>query len=82
MARGRKIIGSDELGYYRILVRQPTGGLNTAETWFISKREAHVEGGVLIGDSARAQRLLAELPRKPRRVRGNLFRAAIRKPRG
>jgi hypothetical protein len=77
----RRVLGTDDAGYYRVLVRYPTGGLNTAETWFISKREAHVENGVLVADTQRARQFLGTLPRPPRKVRGNLFRAAFRKPR-
>ena len=43
--------------------------------WLISKEDAHVENGKLVGDTRAAKDLLKKLRTKPKQVRGDRFEA-------
>jgi hypothetical protein len=47
--------------------------------WLISKEDAHVEDGRLVGDTAEAKDLLKKLRRKPVQIRGDRFEAKDRR---
>jgi hypothetical protein len=49
------------------------------QAWLIAKTDAHMRAGKLIGDTAEAKKLLAKLQTKPRKVKGDVFKAKPRK---
>lgn len=59
-------------GVERVAGRTPAGHWHT-QKWLISKRDAHVEGGHLVGDTPEARALLAELGSAPRLIGADRF---------
>ncbi len=49
------------------------------QAWLIAKTDAHMRAGKLIGDTTEAKKLLAKLQTKPRKVKGDVFKAKARK---
>jgi len=49
------------------------------QAWLISKTDAHMRAGKLVGDTAETKKLLAKLQTKPRKVKGDVFKARPRK---
>jgi hypothetical protein len=64
-------------GIERVAGRRATGSWSTLK-WLISKELAHREGSRLVGDSADARRVLAQLGSEPVHVRGDRFEARDR----
>jgi hypothetical protein len=62
----------------RVAGRRSSGTWATTK-WLISKEDAHVEGGSLVGDTKDAKDLLKELGSKPVHVRGDRFEAKDRR---
>jgi hypothetical protein len=61
----------------RVAGKRPSGSWDT-QAWLIGKRDAHVEDGKLIPDTAGARDLLAKLGSIPRHVKGDVFEAKDR----
>ena len=61
----------------RVAGRRSSGSWSTA-AWLISKEDAHVEGGRLVGDTKEARDLLKELGSTPTHLTGDRFEAKDR----
>lgn len=61
----------------RVAGKRASGSWSTA-TWLISKEDAHVEGGRLVGDTKDAKDLLKKLGSTPSHISGDRFRAKDR----
>jgi len=61
----------------RLAGKRPSGSWDT-QTWLISKRDAHVERGHLVADTADARQVIDKLGSKPVHVKGNIFEAKPR----
>jgi hypothetical protein len=57
--------------------KRESGSWDT-QSWLISKRDAHVEGGRLVPDTAEARELLDKLGSTPVHVKGDVFEAKDR----
>jgi hypothetical protein len=67
-----------DLGHVeRVAGKRPSGSWDT-QAWLISKRDAHVEDGRLIPDTAKVREVLAELGSEPQLVKGDVFEAKPR----
>jgi hypothetical protein len=64
-------------GIERVAGKRGSGSWST-QTWLISKRHAHVEGGSLVADTADARKVLKALGSTPKRIRGDRYKAAPR----
>lgn len=62
----------------RLAGKRKNGGWDT-QAWLISKKDATVKNGVLVGTSSSAKSVLSKLSSKPRKVKGDVFRAGPRK---
>jgi hypothetical protein len=62
----------------RVGGKRPGGGWSTVK-WLVSKEDAHVEDGKLVGDTREAQDLLKRLRSKPVHIRGDRFKAKPRR---
>jgi len=62
----------------RIAGRRKNGTWDT-QAWLIAKTDAHMRAGKLTGNTAEAKKLLAKLQTKPRKVKGDVFKAKGRK---
>ena len=62
----------------RVAGRRSSGSWSTA-AWLISKEDAHVEGGRLVGDTKEARDLLKELGSTPAHLTGDRFEAKDRR---
>ena len=62
----------------RVAGRRSSGSWSTA-AWLISKEDAHVEGGRLVGDTKEARDLLKELGSPPAHLTGDRFEAKDRR---
>lgn len=63
----------------RLAGRRASGRWDT-EAWLVSKKDAHVENGKLVADDSSAKKILAkQLSTRPRRVKGDVFRARPRR---
>jgi hypothetical protein len=58
----------------RVAGKRSSGSWATAK-WLISKEDAHVEGGTLVGDTRDAKDLLKKLGSRPVHVTGDRFKA-------
>ena len=61
----------------RVAGKRPSGSWSTA-TWLISKDDAHIEAGKLVGDTKDARDLLKKLRSAPVHLRGDRFEAKDR----
>lgn len=61
-----------ELGIERVAGKRAGGSWNSRE-WLIAKDQAHVERGMLIGDTVDARRVLTVLGKEPRRIKADRF---------
>ena len=61
----------------RVAGKRATGAWATVK-WLISKDDAHVEEGRLVGDTREAKDLLRKLRRKPTQIRGDRFESKPR----
>jgi hypothetical protein len=61
----------------RVAGKRSSGSWSTA-TWLISKEDAHVEDGKLVGDTKDAKDLLKKLGSKPTHITGDRFKAKDR----
>lgn len=61
----------------RVAGKRASGSWGTV-TWLISKQDAHLEHGRLVGDSAAAKKLIDQFASSPIHVQGDRFRAADR----
>jgi hypothetical protein len=68
----------DEGHLQRVAGKRATGSWATVK-WLISKDDAHVEDGKLVGDTKDAKDLIKKLRRKPAQVRGDRFEAKDRR---
>lgn len=64
-------------GIERVAGKRSSGSWST-QKWLISKKDAHIDSGKLIGDSEDAKSVLRRLGSKVKRVRGDRFSAAPR----
>jgi hypothetical protein len=64
-------------GMERVAGKRSSGSWST-QKWLISKKDAHVEDGKLVGDSDDAKKVLRRLGSKVMRVRADRFTAAPR----
>ena len=62
----------------RVGGKRPSGSWATVK-WLISKEDAHVEDGKLVGDTQEAKDLLRKLRRKPVQISGDRFEAKDRR---
>jgi hypothetical protein len=67
----------DEDHLQRVAGKRASGSWATAK-WLISKEDAHVEDGKLVGDTKDAKDLIKKLGSKPVHVSGDLFKAEDR----
>lgn len=65
-------------GHIERLAGKRASGRWATVTWLIDKNEAHVSNGFLVGDSPDAKEVLRKLRRKPRHIKGDVFRAGPR----
>ncbi len=62
----------------RLAGKRKTGGWDT-QAWLIAKTDASVSKGILVGKSAGSKSVISKLGAKPRRVKGDIFKAKPRK---
>ena len=62
----------------RVAGKRSSGSWSTA-TWLISKEDAHIENGTLVGDSKDAKDLLKKLGSTPTHTKGDVFEAKDRR---
>ena len=62
----------------RVGGKRATGSWATVK-WLISKEDAHVEDGKLVGDTTEAKDLIRKLRTKPKQIRGDRFEAKDRR---
>lgn len=62
-------------GHAERLAGKRDSGSWATHAWLIAKKDAHVEGHRLVGDSEKAKRLIDSLSSVPERVQGDIFRA-------
>jgi hypothetical protein len=68
----------DEGHLQRVAGKRPRGSWATVK-WLISKEDAHVEDGKLVGDTKDAKDLLKKLRSRPVQIRGDRFEAKPRR---
>lgn len=66
-------------GHIQRLAGKRRGGGWDTQAWLISKTDAGVSGGALVGKTASARSVISKLSTKPRRVKGDVFQAKPRK---
>jgi hypothetical protein len=66
-------------GHLQRVAGKRSGGSWATVKWLISKDDAHVEDGKLVGDTRDAKDLIKKLRRKPVQVRGDRFEAKDRR---
>jgi hypothetical protein len=62
----------------RVAGKRSSGSWSTA-TWLISKEDAHIENGKLVGDTKDAKDLLKKLGANPNHTKGDIFEAKDRR---
>lgn len=62
----------------RVAGKRAKGGWSTVK-WLISKEDAHVEEGKLVGDTQEAKDLIRKLRSRPTQIRGDRFQAKPRR---
>ena len=62
----------------RVAGKRSTGSWSTVK-WLVSKEDAHVEDGKLVGDSQEAKDLIRKLRSRPTQIRGDRFQAKPRR---
>ena len=62
----------------RLAGRRKSGSWST-QAWLISKKDAKVSNGVLLGITSGAKKVISVLRTKPRKVRGDIFEAKSRR---
>ena len=65
-------------GHIQRVAGRRSSGYWTTVKWLISKEDAHVEGGKLVGDTKDAKDLLKKLGSKPVHLSGDRFKAKDR----
>ena len=68
----------DEGHLQRVAGKRPSGAWATVK-WLVSKDDAHVEDGKLIGDTQDAKDLIKKLRSRPVQIRGDRFQAKPRR---
>ena len=68
----------DEGHLQRVAGKRSSGSWATTK-WLISKEDAHVEDGKLVGDTREAKDLLKKLGSRPAQIRGDRFEAKPRR---
>ena len=68
----------DEGHLQRVAGKRPSGAWATVK-WLVSKEDAHVEDGRLVGDSKDAKNLIKRLRSRPVQIRGDRFQAKPRR---
>lgn len=61
----------------RVAGRRERGSWST-QKWLIGKKDAHVKNGYLIADEEGVKKVLDQLGSKPRRIKGDIFKARPR----
>lgn len=67
----------DEGHMQRVAGKRASGGWSTVK-WLVSKQDAHVEDGKLVGDTKDAKDLIRKLRTRPVKIRGDRFEAKPR----
>ena len=62
----------DKGGIERLAGKKANGRWATV-TWLIEKTDAHIENGILVGDTEDVKNLLKKIRRKPRLFKGDIF---------
>ena len=62
----------------RVGGKRANGGWSTVK-WLVSKDDAHVEDGKLVGDTSEAKDLIRKLRSRPTQIRGDRFQAKPRR---
>ena len=62
-------------GHVERLTGKRGNGRWTTVAWLINKNDAHIEGGILVGDNEDVRIVLKKLRRKPRHLKGDIFSA-------
>ena len=62
----------------RVGGKRASGGWSTVK-WLVSKEDAHVEDGKLVGDTQEAKDLIRKLRSRPTHIRGDRFQAKPRR---
>lgn len=68
----------DEGHLQRVAGKRATGSWATVK-WLVSKEDAHVEDGKLVGDTAEVKDLIRRLRSRPTHIRGDRFQAKPRR---
>lgn len=68
----------DEGHLQRVAGKRPSGSWATVK-WLVSKEDAHVEDGKLVGDTKDAKDLIKRLRSRPVQIRGDRFQAKPRR---
>jgi len=66
-------------GHVERLAGRRASGSWATQAWLISKKEAKVVNGILVGTSKDVKDVLAKLRRKPKKIKGDIFQAGPRK---
>ncbi len=62
----------------RLAGKRKTGSWDT-QAWLIAKTDACVSGGILVGKTAESKKVISRLSAKPRKVKGDVFKAKPRR---
>jgi len=62
-----------EKGHVERLAGKRANGRWATVAWLIDKNDAHVDNGILVGDSEDVRNVLEKLRRKPRHLKGDIF---------
>lgn len=66
-------------GHAERLAGQTRSGRWLTQAWLINKNDAHVERGFLVADDPNIKRILNNLSKIPRKVKGDIFQARDRR---
>jgi len=66
-------------GHIERLAGKRKGGSWDTQSWLIAKSDAEIKNGTLIGKTLDARKIISQLSSKPRKVKGDIFKARPRK---
>lgn len=67
-----------EKGHVERLAGKRANGRWATVSWLIGKDDAHIEKGILVGDSEDVRDVLGKLSRRPKHLKGDIFEAGPR----
>jgi len=68
-----------EKGHVQRLAGRRKSGSRATQAWLIAKKDAKVVGDILIGKTKHVKDVISKLRRKPKKVKGDIFKAGPRK---